>query len=35
LVQLTPPAVYPLAFWITLLAVILVGARARRGMAPA
>jgi len=34
LVGLTPPAVYPLAFWITLVAVLLVGARAQRGMAP-
>jgi hypothetical protein len=34
LVGFTPPAVYPLAFWITLVAVLLVGARAQRGMAP-
>lgn len=30
LVGVTPPAVYPLAFWITLVAVLLVGVRARR-----
>jgi alpha-1,2-mannosyltransferase len=35
LVGLTPPFVYPLAFWLTLVAVILVGARARRGEAEA
>jgi hypothetical protein len=30
LVGVTPPAVYPIVFWITLVAVVLVGARARR-----
>jgi hypothetical protein len=30
LVNITPPIVYPLAFWITLVAVVVVGARARR-----
>ncbi len=35
LVRLTPPAAYPLAFWITLVAVLLVGARARRSVVPA
>jgi alpha-1,2-mannosyltransferase len=31
LVGVTPPLVYPLAFWLALAAVVLVGARARRG----
>jgi alpha-1,2-mannosyltransferase len=30
LVGLTPPIVYPLAFWVTLVAVVVVGARAER-----
>jgi len=33
LVNLTPAAVYPIAFWATLLIVLLVGVRARRGEA--
>jgi hypothetical protein len=33
LIGLTPPAFYPLAFWLTLIAVLAVGVRARRGMA--
>ena len=35
LVGVTPPAAYPIVFWITLAAVVLVGARARRGQAEA
>jgi alpha-1,2-mannosyltransferase len=35
LVGVTPPAAYPIVFWITLVAVLLVGARARRGQAEA
>jgi Glycosyltransferase family 87 len=35
LVDVTPPAAYPLVFSITLVAVVLVGARARRGQAEA
>jgi alpha-1,2-mannosyltransferase len=35
LVGVTPPAAYPIVFWITLVAVVLVGARARRGQAEA
>ena len=35
LVGVTPPAAYPLVFSITLVAVVLVGARARRGVAEA
>jgi predicted secreted protein len=30
LIGLTPPIVYPLAFWVTLVAVVVVGARAER-----
>jgi alpha-1,2-mannosyltransferase len=33
LVGVTPPATYPLAFWVTLIAVLMVGVRARRGTA--
>jgi hypothetical protein len=35
LVDVTPPAAYPIVFWITLVAVVLVGARARSGQAEA
>ena len=35
LVGLTPPAVYPVAFWVALIAVVGVGLRARRRAAPA
>jgi hypothetical protein len=35
LVGVTPPAAYPIVFWITLAAVVLVGSRARRGQAEA
>ena len=35
LVGLTPPAAYPIVFWISLVAVVLVGAQARRGQAEA
>lgn len=34
LLGLTPPLAYPLAFWASLLAVTIVGVRARRGLPP-
>jgi alpha-1,2-mannosyltransferase len=35
LVGVTPPVIYPLVFWLTLVAVLVVGVRARRRAAPA
>jgi hypothetical protein len=35
LVGITPPAAYPILFWVTLVALVWVGRGARRQLAPA